>query len=99
MLFRSFAHTLRNPECKGGERTSFDGVSGQAASGRSAPEGVSELLDEIIDVPDEKILVAAAYFHAKFENIHAFADGNGRTVKTWEKQIRRAKNRSGGWAE
>ena len=24
-------------------------------------------------------MVASAYFHAKFENIHPFADGNGRT--------------------
>ena len=30
-------------------------------------------------LPPEKILTAAAYFHAKLENIHPFADGNGRT--------------------
>lgn len=129
-----------------GEYKRHDYVTGKSEIG-AAPEDVqeevSELLDEIVDVPDEKILVAAAYFHAKFENIHAFADGNGRTgrlamnyllllhghppviiheedrkeyyaaleawderqelaplisylkgqtVKTWEKQIRRAKN-------
>ena len=38
-----------------------------------------ELLDELLAIPDGKELTAAAYFHAKFENIHPFADGNGRT--------------------
>ena len=40
---------------------------------------MQELLEELEDVPSDKILVAAAYFHVKFENIHGFADGNGRT--------------------
>lgn len=33
---------------------------------------------ELADIPDSKVLTAA-YFHGKFENIHPFADGNGRT--------------------
>ena len=40
---------------------------------------MTELLNELKDIPAEKTLTAAAYFHAKFENIHPFADGNGRT--------------------
>lgn len=35
-------------------------------------------LDEINSYAGDKPLVAAAFFHARFEGIHAFADGNGR---------------------
>lgn len=49
------------------------------ASPEDVHEEMEELLSEFADVPNEKVLTAAAYFHARFENIHAFADGNGRT--------------------
>ena len=43
------------------------------------PIEMSELLKEIADYKGEDILKVGAYFHVKFENIHPFADGNGRT--------------------
>lgn len=49
------------------------------AAADDAQEEVRELLAELQDIPDEKALTAAAYFHVKLENIHPFADGNGRT--------------------
>lgn len=36
-------------------------------------------LDEVSEFGDENPLVAAAFWHARFEGVHAFADGNGRT--------------------
>ena len=65
-----------------GEYKKHDYVTGKAEIGASpddVQEEVSELLSELTDIPAAKALTAAAYFHAKFENIHPFADGNGRT--------------------
>ena len=50
------------------------------------PEMVEEALEILIEEINEyingSILMAAAYFHSKFEYAHPFADGNGRCGRT-----------------
>ena len=59
-----------------GEYKRHDYVTGRNEIG-AAPEDVAEemreLLGEMQGIPAAKLLRAAAYYHAKFENIHNFA--------------------------
>ena len=42
-----------------------------------------DLVEDIQEtLPEDKTIIGGAYFHAKFENIHPFADGNGRAGRT-----------------
>lgn len=65
-----------------GEYKQGDYVTGRNEVGALAEdvqEEMAELLDELQGVDELPALTVAAYFHAKFENIHPFSDGNGRT--------------------
>lgn len=65
-----------------GEYKRHDYVTGKeeiGAAPKDVAEEMEELLAELTEISNDKALTAAAYFHAKFENIHPFADGNGRT--------------------
>jgi Fic family protein len=71
-----------------GEFKKHDYVVGQQDVG-SPPEEVEtdlqELLDDINSIDSltpDKTLKASAFLHVNFENIHPFADGNGRVGRT-----------------
>ncbi|MDI9370572.1 MAG: Fic family protein [Synergistaceae bacterium] len=58
------------------------GIHEVGAAPEDAKREVAELLAEVNAYEGPDVLKAAAYFHAKFEHIHPFADGNGRVGRT-----------------
>lgn len=58
------------------------GILEVGAAPEEVPELIADLVEEVNDFSSDNHLLAAAYLHANFENIHPFADGNGRVGRT-----------------
>lgn len=78
---RRFIENAERP----GEFKKHDYITGVYEVGSPAEDvenDLTELIDELNAYKGKDILKAVTYFHAKFEYIHPFADGNGRVGRT-----------------
>lgn len=78
-------HRYVGNEERPGEFKKHDYVTGIHEVGTAAEDverDMADLLAEVGDFLGKNILKAATYFHAHFQYIHPFADGNGRVGRT-----------------
>lgn len=64
-----------------GEFKKHDYVIGVHEVGSAAENELTDLIVEANEYGGKDVLKASAYFHARFEYIHPFADGNGRVSR------------------
>lgn len=55
---------------------------GVGATPEDVEEELQDLLQEVKDAEGKDVMTIAAYLHLRFEEIHPFADGNGRVGRT-----------------
>ena len=58
------------------------GINEVGTSAENVEDEMKDLIDEVNAYEGNDVLKVAAYFHAKFEFIHPFTDGNGRVGRT-----------------